>query len=88
MGKDAFNLSIKEYKEDQIKKYITNYYWAKNSLSDVEQIYIDECFIKRKYEDEIIGLFGFYSADSREFKKLKKSAIYKFADFLGLIVDK
>jgi len=88
MGKDMFNLSIKEFKEDQIKQYITNYYWAKNSLCNIEQTYIDESFMKHKYEDEITQMLGFYSADSREFKKLKKSAIYKFADFLGLLIEK
>ena len=34
-GKDEFNLSAKEYKEEQIKRYISSYYWAKNILYNV-----------------------------------------------------
>ena len=57
-------------------------------MSEEEQLYIDECFINRKYEDEIVNLLDFDSTDSNEFRTLKKSAIYKFADFLGLVVEK
>lgn len=88
MGKDIFNVSAKELKEEEIKEYISNYYWAKSVLSDVEQIYIMEYFINRKYEDEIVDLLGFNNSDSNEFKKLKRSAIYKFADFLNLLAQK
>jgi len=81
------NLSAKELKEDELREYISNYYWAKSVLSDVEQLYIAEYFINRKYEDEIIDLLGFNNSDSNEFKKLKRSAIYKFADFLSILVE-
>lgn len=88
IGKDIFNLSAKELKEDEIKEYISNYYWARSILSDVEQLYIMEYFINRKYEDEIVDLLGFNNSDSNEFKKLKRSAVYKFADFLNLLEEK
>jgi hypothetical protein len=87
VGKDEFALRTKENKEEQLKKYLANYYWAQSVLSDKEQIYIAERFINRRYEDEIVGLLGCVSSDSNEFRKLKKSAIYKFADFLGLVVE-
>ena len=87
IGKDIFNISAKELKEDEIKEYISNYYWAKSVLSDEEQLYIAEYFINRKYEDEIIDLLGFNSSDSNDFKKLKRSAIFKFADFLRILVE-
>ena len=85
---DMFNLSAKELTEEDLKKYISNYYWAKSILSDTEQLYIMEYFVNRKYEDEIVDLLGFSNSDSNEFKRLKRSAIYKFADFLSLIVEK
>jgi len=88
LGADIFNLSARELTEEEIKKYISNFYWAKSVLSDVEQLYLMEYFIHRKYEDEIVDLLGFNNSDSNEFKKLKKSAIYKFADFLSLLVEK
>ena len=88
VGKDEFDLSAKEHKEEQLKKYISSYYWAKSVLSDTEQLYIAEYFVNRKYEDELVDLLGFNNSDSNEFRKLKKSAIYKFADFLNLIVEK
>lgn len=59
---------------------------AKSILSEQEKIYIDECFVNHKYEDEIVALLGFGSSDSNEFRKLKRSAIYKFADFFDLLV--
>jgi len=86
--KVIFSLSAKENKEEQLKKYISSYYWAKSILSDREQLYIRECFVNRKYEGELVDLLGFYSSDSNEFRKLKRSAIYKFADFLCLVVEK
>ena len=87
IGKDEFALKAKENKEEQLKKYMSNYYWAISILCEREQIYIEECFINRKFEDEIVGLLGCTSSDSNQFRKLKKSAIYKFADFLGLVVE-
>jgi len=87
-GKDVFGLSVKDYKEEQIKQYISNYYWAENILSDMERLYIKESFVNRKNENEFIDLLGFNTCDSRLFKKLKKSAIFKFADFLNLVVEK
>ena len=88
MGKDIFNLGAKELTEEELKRYISNFYWATSILSDVEQLYIMEYFIHRKYEDEIVDLLGFDNSDSNEFKRLKKSAIYKFADFLNLLAEK
>jgi hypothetical protein len=85
IDKDVFNLSVKEEREEQLKKYISSYYWAKSVLSDKERVYIHECFINQKYEDEIVELLGFASSDSNEFRKLKRSAIYKFADFFNLL---
>jgi len=86
--KDVFGVSAKDYKEEQLETYISSYYWAINILSDKERIYIIECFINRKYEDEIVDMLGFNNSDSNEYRKLKKSAIYKFADFLDLVVEK
>jgi hypothetical protein len=85
---DEFNLSAKEYKEEQLIKYMSCYHWANSFLSDIEQLYIKEHFENRKYEDEIIHLLGFNETDDYEFRKLKRSAIYKFADFLNLVVEK
>lgn len=86
--KDNFNLAKIEIKEDELKQLISSYYWAKTILSEQEQYYIKEYFINRKYEDELVDLLGFNNSDSIEFKKLKRSAIYKFADFLNLVVYK
>ena len=88
IGKDTFNLSAIENKEEEIKKIIASYYWAKTLLTEKEQSYIAEYFINRKYEDELVDLLGFNNNDDIEFKKLKRSAIYKFADFLNLLVEK
>ena len=86
MGTDMFNISAKELTEEELKKSISNFYWAKSILSDTEQLYLMEYFVNRKYEDEIVDLLGFNNTDSREFRRLKRSAIYKFADFLSLLV--
>ena len=75
IGKDVFNLSAKDYKEEELKKYISTYHWAKSVLTDKEQLYITECFLNRRYEDEFVELLGFNSSDSSEFRKLKRSAI-------------
>jgi len=88
IGVDMFNLSAKELTEEELKKYISNYHWAKSILSDAEQLYLMEYFVHRKYEDEIVDLLGFNNNASMEFKRLKRSAIYKFADFLSLLVEK
>jgi len=88
IGKDDFSLSVKEDKEEQLKRLISSYYWAKSLLSVSEQLYISECFISQKCESELVDLFGFDRSDSNDFRKLKKSAIYKFADFLNLVVEK
>ena len=79
IGKDDFNLSALEDKDGEIKKHLSGFYWAKSILSDEEQRYIIEYFINGKYEDEVVDLLGFNSSDSRAFRKLKRSAIYKFA---------
>jgi len=88
IGKDEFNLSAKEIKEKQLKKQISSYHWAKSILSDKERLYIGEYFVKRKYDEELIYLLGFNNIYSRGFIRLKKSAVYKFADFLNLVVEK
>lgn len=88
IGKDMFNISAKELTEEELKKHISNYYWARSILSDEEQLYLMEYFVKNKHEGEILDLLGFNTRDNVEFKKLKKSAIYKFADFLSLVVEK
>jgi len=88
VGKDTFNLSEIENKEEKLKKKIAGYKWAKSILSEQEQKYLLEYFINHKYENEIIGLMGFGSTDSREYRRLKRSAIYKFADVLNLVVNK
>jgi len=88
MGKDIFNISAIDYTEEEMKQYISNYYWAKSLLSGIEQVYIEEYFLNRKYNDEVASILGIYSTDSSEYRKLKRSAVYKFADFLDLIVYK
>ena len=88
IGKDIFGLSAKEFKEEEIKKYISSYYLAKSIMTEPEQLYIEEHFLKRKYEEEIVDLLGLESSDSREYRNLKRSAVYKFADFLDLVEEK
>jgi len=86
--KDVFKMSIKGHKEEQLKEHLSTYYWAKSVLSYTEQLYISECFENHTYEAELVDMLGFSSVDSKAFKKLKKSAVYKFADFLDLVVEK
>ena len=86
--KDEFNISSKEQKEEQLKKCVSDYYWAKSVLSEKEQLYIKECFINRKSQIEIVGLLGYIDCDCHGFRQLRRSAIYKFADFLDLVVGK
>ena len=85
IGKDIFNLSIKEFKEEEFKKYMSNYHWAINGLNENEQSYIIECFFYRKNQDEIADLLGFTGKDCHNYRNLRKSAIYKFADLLNLV---
>lgn len=86
IGKDEFDLSLKGDKEQELEMYMTGYCCAKSRLIDIEQIYIDERFVNRKNEGELVGLVGCSSSDGNDFRKIKKSAIYKFADCLGLLV--
>lgn len=88
IGAEILRLSAKDLKEKELKEYISNFYWARSILTDEEQLYIMEYFIEQKYEDEIVDVLGFNNSDSRAFKKLKRSAIYKFADFLSILVQK
>ena len=88
IGQDDFNMSAKEMTEEQLISYISNYQRAKSVLSDMEKSYIKECFVNRKHEGEIIEILGFENSDSNGFRKLKRSAVYKFADFLDLVVEK
>jgi len=64
-GKDEFNLSAIENKDEELKKHMSDYYWAKSILSEQEQRYITEYFVKGKYEDEVVGLLGYTSYTSR-----------------------
>ena len=84
--KDEFNLSAKENNDEEIKKYLEGFKWAKSILTEQEQSYIIEYFMNGKYEDEIVDLLGFSSSDSRAFRNLKREAVYKFAYVLNLIV--
>ena len=88
VGKDEFNLSAKEIKAEELKKYIISYYWAKSVLSDNEKLYIKEYFINHKYDEEITAQLNFNNIYNTGFRQLKLSAIYKFADFLNLLVEK
>jgi len=88
IGKDEFGLAKKDNKEEELKKYLSTYHWAISILSDKEQIYISECFVKETYGDELVSILGLESIDSREYRRLKKSAVYKFAYFLNLVVEK
>ena len=86
VGKDEFNLSALETNNEEIAKHFSDFYWAQSILSEQEQLYITEYFVNGKYEDEVVGLLGLNSSDSRAFRKLKRRAIYKFAYVLNLIV--
>jgi len=88
IGKDIFNIATRELTEKELQKHLAGFHWATSILSDLEQLYIMEHFVNGKYEDEIIDLLGFDSRDSTEFRRLKRSAVYKFADFLNLVVEK
>jgi len=88
LGKDIFGISAREYKEEELRKHLASYYLAKSILTYPEQLYIEECFLNHKTEDEIVSLLEIGSKDSRIFRNLKSSAIYKFADFLGLVENK
>lgn len=86
VGKDEFNLSAIAEKDEEVKKHLSGYYWAKSILSEQEQLYITEYFVNGKYEDEVVNLLGLNSSDSRAFRNLKRRAIYKFAYVLNLVV--
>jgi len=88
IGKDTFNLIDKDNKEEELKQYISSYYWAKSALSEKEQVYINESFMNHKYDDEIIGLLGYTNTDCNEYRILKRSALYKIADFLKILKEK
>ena len=85
-GKDEFNLSAKAEKSKELEKHLAGYHWAKSILSEQEQRYITEYFVKGKYEDEVVGLLGYSSHNSRPFRSLKRKAIYKIAYVLNLVV--
>ncbi|MCL2399952.1 MAG: hypothetical protein FWC91_09470 [Defluviitaleaceae bacterium] len=88
IGKDIFNIATRELTEKELQKHLAGFEWATSILSDLEQLYIMEYFMHRKYDEEIVDLLGFDSRDSTEFRRLKRNAIYKFADFLNLVVEK
>jgi len=85
-GKDEFNLSAKEEKRKELANHLAGYQWAKNILSEQEQLYITEYFINGKYEDQVVSLLGYKGSDSMGFRNLKRKAIYKFAYVLNLVV--
>ena len=85
IGKDEFNIVAKEDKNEELKKHLSDFYWAKSILNDEEQQYIIEYFMNGKYEDEVVGLLGFNDGNDRAFRKLKRRAIYKFAYVLNLV---
>jgi len=85
-GADEFNLSAKEEKRKELANHLAGYQWAKDILSEQEQLYITEYFINGKYEDEVVGLLGYSGSDSMGFRNLKRKAIYKFAYVLNLVV--
>ena len=87
-GQDEFNLVAKERIKEQLKKYLSDFQIAKNLLSDIEQLYIVEVYVNRKRECEFIDTLGFSYRDNHEYRRVKKSAIYKLADVLGLVVEK
>jgi len=87
IGKDTFNLMAKDNKEEELKKYISSYYWARSLLTDKEQIYINEYFMNQKHENEIAELLGYNSIEIREYRTLRRSALYKFADFLKILKE-
>ena len=86
VGKDEFNILAKAEKDEELKKNLSGFYWAKSILTEKEQLYIIEYFVNGRYQDEVVGLLGFNSSDNRDFRKLKRRAIYKFAYVLNLIV--
>ena len=86
VGKDEFNILAKAEKDEELKKDLSGFYWAQSILTEQEQLYIIEYFVNGKYQDEVVGLLGLNSSDSKAFKKLKRRAIYKFAYVLNLIV--
>ena len=86
VGKDEFSLIAKAAKNEEVKKHLSGYFWAKSILTEEEQIYIMESFVNGRYQEEIADLLGFNSSDSWAFRKLKRRAIYKFAYVLNLIV--
>ena len=88
VGNDMFALASKECAEDELKQYLASYYWAKSLLSEKERVYIVECFYNRKYENDIVELLDYTSSDSNDFRILKRSAVFKFADVLNLGVEK
>ena len=85
-GADEFNLSAKEEKRKELANHLAGYKWAKDILSEQEQLYITEYFINGKYEDEVVSLLGYRGSDSMGFRNLKRKAIYKFAYVLNLVV--
>jgi len=86
VDRDDFNLSAKEDKTKELEKYLASYHLARSILSEEEQQYITECFVNKKYEDELADLFCYSGSDSRAFRNLKRKAIYKFAYVLNLVV--
>jgi len=86
IGQDEFNLAAKAEKDEELKKHLSGYYWAKSILSKQEQRYIEEYFKNGKYQDEVVGLLGYNGSDDRGFRKLKRQAIYKFAYVLDIVV--
>ena len=83
--RDNFSLSAREAKEEELTGYISDYQLAKSVLSEEEQIYISESFLGYKSAEEIAQRLQVGGSDSRAFRKLRESAVYKFADFFNLV---
>lgn len=90
IGKDIFNISAKECTEEKLKQIIYTFNYALDNLEEVEKKFIKSHYRDHKSDDEVInelGLINLYS-DSYEYRHIKRSAIIRFASFLGVEVEK
>jgi len=55
-SKDEFNISAKELTEEELRSFISSYYYAKDSLNNEEQIFIEEHYINFRYGKEIADI--------------------------------
>ena len=87
---DEFNLSAKEYSEEQLKRFISSYFCAKKGLNKEEQIFIEQHYVNFKYDEEIAPMLNIatVNGDSYALRRIKRSAVIKFAEFLEIAVLK